>query len=157
MIDNSKEHQRIMDFISAQTVLTLCVQTDDGPWCAPCFYAFDAETMAVIFRSSPETRHVRNLSTGSAVAGSILPDRPVAGRLRGIQFTGRIWQPEGAALERLAGIYHARHPLARTVAGLQWFIALQSVKMTDNTLGFGKKLLWEARTGNDTADFALNT
>lgn len=136
--------QRIKGFIASQRVFTLATCGPDGPWCAPCFYAFDPDGMRLVFMSAPHTRHIMDLAADGRVAGSILPDRTVIGRLRGIQFTGTVLPCDRTAdPAMLQRFYVQRFPMARAMAGDCHVLTLNTVKMTDNTLGFGSKLHWE--------------
>jgi len=145
--------QRIVDFIASQKAFTLATCAEGVPWCASCYYAFDPEGMRLIFMSSIGARHIREMMGNSSVAGSILPDRSAIGRIKGVQFTGIGTRcdalPDG---KELRDTYLRRHPFAKAMEGECFAVELHSVKMTDNTLGFGKKLLWEARTRIGTAD-----
>lgn len=137
----------VAEFITSQQVFTLVTCGSDGPWCAPCYYAFDADGMRLVFMSQSGTRHIRELLAHDSVAGSILPDRSTVGKIRGIQFTGKAVpcdsQTDGKMLRDL---YMKRFPFARAMKGECFAVVLHTVKMTDNTLGFGTKLNWERPT-----------
>ncbi|MBK7558873.1 MAG: hypothetical protein IPI54_11635 [Chitinophagaceae bacterium] len=59
-------------------------------------------------------------------------------------------------VKRTLGIYLAKHPLALAIPGDIWALQLNSVKMTDSTLGFGKKLLWEREAEKQTVNDIIN-
>jgi hypothetical protein len=64
------------------------------------------------------------------------------GRIRGAQFTGTITEPEGDELARARKIYLRRFPYAALADLHLWVIILDYIKLTDNRLGFGKKIIW---------------
>jgi uncharacterized protein YhbP (UPF0306 family) len=38
--------------------------------------------------------------------------------------------------------YHKKNPAGLAVRGDIWIVKIDNIKMTDNTLGFGKKITW---------------
>ena len=73
------------------------------------------------------------------VAGTIAQETKVVGKIQGVQFTGEIFFVEDEAQRAL---YLKRFPYARSMNPTLWKIELAGMKMTANTLGFGKKLIW---------------
>jgi len=139
--------QRIIDFIGEHHVLTLAVARDNQPYCATCFYVYLKDLNRFIFSSDRETRHIRDVIEGNnyQVAGAIALETKVTGKIRGIQFTGVIAALEGSGLAAGRSAYLKRFPYARLVPGLYlWTLDPDFIKMTDNRLGFGKKLIWTA-------------
>lgn len=130
-------------FMESQKNLTLCTAVDNAPHCASCFYAYVSEGHFVVFKSDKKTQHVYNAFINDKVAGTIIPDIDKTGTIKGIQFIGKFIVPTGAFAEQVKKKYYGKYPFALAFAGDLWGIELQSVKMTDNTLGFGKKLSWE--------------
>jgi uncharacterized protein YhbP (UPF0306 family) len=139
--------QQIIDFIGEHHVLTLAVARNNVPYCASCYYAYYKEQNQFIFTSGHETRHIRDVVEGSnfTVAGTIALETRIVGKIRGIQFTGLIRELEGAELKKARSIYLKRFPIARLMSELRlWTLVPDFIKMTDNRLGFGKKLIWQA-------------
>jgi len=132
----------INKFIKKHHVLTLATAFDNEPWTANCFYAWMEEENAFIFTSDSNTRHISDLSQGDRVAGSVVLETKVVGRIRGIQFTGRLFEPWGELLQRSKKAYLKRFPYAALMKTQLWVLEVNYVKMTDNRLGFGKKLEW---------------
>ena len=133
----------IESFISAQKNMTLCTSVNDTPECANCFYAFMPNGAKLIFKSIKTTGHISHALVNNKVAGTILPDISKIGSIKGIQFSGTFLTPQDDMLEQAKKIYYSKFPLALGISGDLWLIKLTYIKMTDNTLGFGKKLLWE--------------
>ncbi len=99
------------------------------------------------FTSGHEARHIRDAVEGNnyKVAGAIALETPIIGKIRGIQFTGIMREPEGDELTKVRSAYLKRFPVARLMPELHlWILAPDFIKMTDNRLGFGKKLIWNA-------------
>lgn len=133
----------ISSFINSQTNLTFCTCIGEIPYCANCFYAWNEKLNALIFKSGDDTRHIQEALKNKNIAGTILPDKLETGKIKGIQFSGMFSEPAGEALTICKETYYKKYPFARVFAGEIWMIQLDKIKMTDNTLGFGKKLLWE--------------
>jgi uncharacterized protein YhbP (UPF0306 family) len=137
--------QRILDFIKEHHILTLAVARDNIPYCATCYYAWQQEQGRFIFTSDHDTKHIRDVVEGHnyRVAGTIALETRVVGMIRGIQFTGTIAEPVGEDLKKATARYLKRFPIARMMPGLHiWSLEPDFIKMTDNRLGFGRKLVW---------------
>lgn len=139
----TEEQQHISRFLSEQHVLTLCAGDGIDLWCASCFYLFDAERMALWLMTEPHTRHGALMQQNSRVVGTIAPQPESVALIKGVQYGGEIMQLAGDAAELALARYCQRFPVAKAMKAPIWQIDLQEVKMTDNTLGFGKKLYWQ--------------
>ncbi|WP_319773292.1 pyridoxamine 5'-phosphate oxidase family protein [Breoghania sp.] len=137
--------EKIIAYIEENRVLTLCTARGSLPWAANCFYAFDRATMTLLLMSDPATRHAIELAENDRVAGTITSQESTVVRLRGLQFTGRGSLMKGAQMETGREIYLQRFPIARLHSAPLWAIKLETVKFTNNTLGFGTKLRWTRR------------
>lgn len=138
--------KKIVSFIEGQKNLTLCTSVNNTPHCASCFYAYVSEDNCIVFKSHKNTTHIVNALINDKVAGTIIPDIDKIGTVKGIQFVGKFNVPSGDFAEQVKKKYYGKYPFALAMAGDIWAIELLSVKMTDNTLGFGKKLCWD-KTG----------
>lgn len=134
---------RISDFLQKQTNLTICTVSQTEPYCANCFFVWDSVLESIIIKSSKDTRHITEALTNNHVAGTILPDEFQIGKIKGIQYSGNFKIPTEEELTHCKEKYYNKFPLARLIPGDIWLINLTRIKMTDNTLGFGKKLIWE--------------
>ena len=56
-------------------------------------------------------------------------------------------KPVGELTEKTKKAYMKRFPFARLMKTNLWILELNYIKMTDNLLGFGKKLIWEKEAG----------
>lgn len=136
--------QKVSDFIQAAKVLSYATAAERQPHCALCYYSFIAKEDAyyLLFKSSEDTQHIKEALINPLVAGSILPNRKVeVGSNQGIQFKGQfvLNDEKRSALKKA---YYNKFPFAKAVPGEVWAIELKQIKMTDNTLGFGKKIHW---------------
>lgn len=133
--------ERMAKFIAKHHVLTLATADSAGaPYCANCFYAYDKERNLLIFTSDSTTRHASQMEADNRVAASIVLETRIVGRVQGIQICGRVHKADAAAERR----YIARFPYAAVAPLTLWSIEPTYMKLTDNTLGFGKKLIWQA-------------
>ena len=135
--------EKIISFLKSQTNITLAVSENNIPNCANCFYAFSEKENLLIFKSKPETSHIKMALKNNKVAGTIIPDSLDKKRIQGIQFTGKFFQPMRELFSSAQNIYYKKFPYALVISGELWAIELHTIKFTDNKLGFGKKLEWK--------------
>jgi uncharacterized protein len=133
---------RIIKFFRRHHVLTIATTVGDEVWCANCFYAYLEEENSLVFTTDPDTRHGKEFLKNPFIAGSVVLETMVIGKIRGIQFQGTISEPEGELLQKAKWAYLKRFPPAALMDTHLWVVKLTLIKMTDNRLGFGKKLLW---------------
>ena len=81
------------------------------------------------------------------VAGSVVLETKVIGRIRGIQFQAIVSEPGGDIMDEARRAYLKRFPVAMLVETHLRLADLVYIKMTDNRFGFGNKLIWEEGTG----------
>jgi uncharacterized protein len=137
----------IIAFIRKQTCATICcVDPTHSPYCFNSFYAFNAETGLLYFKSSAGTTHVNIIQQNPVVAGTILPDKLQLLAIKGIQFEGIILSHGLEETKQASTLYHSRFPLALAMPGEIWTIKLSKIKMTDSSKGFGRKTSWERDT-----------
>jgi uncharacterized protein YhbP (UPF0306 family) len=134
--------RRIIEFFRKHHVLTIATTVDDEPWCANCFYVYLEEENSLVFTTDADTRHGREFLKNSRVAGSVVLETMVIGKIRGIQFQGIVSEPEGESESKSKWAYLKRFPPAALMNTHLWVVKLTLIKMTDNRFGFGKKLLW---------------
>jgi len=134
--------KRIIKFFRKHHVLTIATTNENEPWCASCFYVYLEEENALVFTTDPKTRHGGEFVKNHLVAGTVVLETRIIGMIRGIQFQGIVSEPEGEIGERAQKAYIKRFPVAMLMDTHLWIVRLTHVKMTDNRLGFGKKLMW---------------
>ena len=134
--------RRIVKFFRKHHVLTVATAVNDEPWCASCFYVYLEEENALVFTTDAETRHGQEFLKNPLVAGNVLLETLIIGKIRGIQFQGIVSEPEGEVAVKVRKAYLKRFPVAMLMETRLWIVRLTLIKMTDNRLGFGKKIIW---------------
>ena len=133
---------RIIKFFRKHHVLTIATAVENEAWCANCFYVYLEKENSLVFTSALDTRHGQEFLKNQLVAGSVVLETMIIGKIRGIQFQGIISEPEGDLLSDSRTAYLRRFPIAALMETRLWIVKLTYIKMTDNRLGFGKKLIW---------------
>jgi hypothetical protein len=135
---------RILKLIKKHHIFTLASSQDNNPYCATCFYVFDENNMSFIFTSEKHTKHISDIENNNRVAGAIAYETRLIGVLRGVQFTGNVRELEGIERSSAKKAYIRRFPVAAPFLKDTpfWVLEADFFKMTDNRLGFGKKLIW---------------
>lgn len=134
--------ERIVKFIKKHHVLTLATLAKGGeqPYVANCFYAYDAERNLFIFTSDTSTRHGAEMEQNPQVALCVVRETRIVGAIEGLQITGRAERGDDEAKRR----YIKRFPYAVVAPLTLWMVKPEMMKLTDNKLGFGKKLIWQS-------------
>lgn len=138
--------KNIIKFIRKHHVFALTTCVNNIPWSCSCFYAFLEDEIALVFTSGFETRHVAEAQQNKQVSGLIVLETKIIGKIKGIQFSGRM---EIATVEQLSmarQAYLKRFPFTAIMDTTLWVFYIDYLKMTDNSFGFGKKLIWERGT-----------
>jgi hypothetical protein len=135
--------KKITEFIKEHHVLTLATSFEEEPYCANCFYVYLEEENSLVFTSDYTTKHIHQASHNIYVAGSIVLETDIIGKIQGVQFQGIISEPKGELYTKIRSAYLKRFPIAMLMKTTLWVVDLTFLKFTDNRLGFGKKLIWE--------------
>jgi len=135
--------KKIVNYLTDNKVLTIATSVNDVPYCANCFYVFDEVQKIFIFLSEDRTRHIKEALENISVGGSIQNGITTVAKIQGIQFTGVFINPTAEQQQQFYKIYYNRFPFAKVKPAPIWGIQINWLKMTDNTLGFGKKTTWE--------------
>jgi hypothetical protein len=135
--------ERIRRFFRKHHVLTIATSVNNEPWCANCFYVYLEEENSLVFTTDNSTRHGQEFLKNPLVAGSVVLETIITGKIRGIQFQGTVSLPEDNMTRKAQNAYIKRFPAAILMDYTLWIVELTYIKMTDNRLGFGTKLVWE--------------
>jgi uncharacterized protein YhbP (UPF0306 family) len=135
---------RIIRFLKRHHVLTVATTVNNEPWCANCFYVYLADENIFVFTTDMDTRHGQEFVKNPFIAGSVVLETRVIGKIRGVQFQGVVSEPEGELSDRANTAYLKKFPVALLMETHLWVVKPTILKMTDNMLGIGKKLIWRA-------------
>ena len=141
----------ISRWLAKQHVVTWCVQQEGELWCANAFYLFDTQKVAFYILTEEKTRHAQMSGPQAAVAGTVNGQPKTVALIRGVQFKGEIRRLEGEESDLARKAYNRRFPVARMLSAPVWEIRLDEIKFTDNTLGFGKKMIRLRDSGTEQA------
>jgi uncharacterized protein YhbP (UPF0306 family) len=153
---------RIAEFLSAHTTLTLAtVGSDLAPAAAAVFYAHD-DDLALYFLSEEKTLHVQNILARPDVAGTIQSDHQDWRSIRGLQLFGRVERVPAQLTPAAAAIYGRKFAfVAALLAGSGgpavlsgpltrarfWRLTPMWFRLTDNAVRFGHKEELDMRAG----------
>ena len=141
--------QPVADYLVGHHVMTLATQGADGPWAAAVFYA--SEGASLIFLSSLNTRHCRNLAQDSRCAATIQEDYSDWPSIKGIQLEGRVSELQGDEEKRAQQLYGEKFPIVgavakvppaivKALAKVRWFrLVPEHFHFIDNSQGFGHR------------------
>jgi uncharacterized protein len=136
--------KRMVRMLKKHHIFTLATSYENKPWCATCFYIFDETQQCIIFTSDKNTRHIMEGVEQPEVSGAIALETFVIGKIRGIQFSGFLEELVDehyvAAKKQYLKRFPYSAPYIKTTA--LWVIKLTFLKMTDNRMGFGNKIIW---------------
>jgi len=130
--------KKIEAFLAEHHLLSLATSQKNRPQSASLFYAYNSEEKTLLVASDTKTEHIQNVLANNKVSGTVALETDEIGKIRGIQFTATMQQ----ANKEEGQLYFKAFPYAKVMRPQLWVIKLEKVKMTDNRLGFGKKLFW---------------
>jgi len=123
--------------------MTLATCANNIPWCCQCFYVFLKDEVKLVFTSHEQTRHIQEALKQPIVAASIVLETKIVGKIQGLQITGRLQPIAKERFNHYKMAYLKRFPVAATMDTTYWTLEIDYMKMTDNRLLFGQKLIWE--------------
>ena len=135
-----KNLKKIESFIKKHHVMSLATSTSDEIGVCSLFYAYVSKKISFIVASSDDTKHIHHIKHNKKIAGNILLETKTIGKIQGVQFLG-IFEPLDD--KELKKLYFQAFPYALLMKPKLWQIKVKYFKMTDNQLGFGKKIIWE--------------
>ncbi len=135
-----RDLEKIDFFLSKHHVLSLATSNEKELSACNLFYAFDKEEPSFVVASSDDTTHIQNVLKNPFVAGTVVLETKIVGKIEGVQFRGEFSFLESEVLKKL---YFKKFPYAIAMKPKLWQIKVNYFKLTDNTLGFGKKIIWQ--------------
>jgi hypothetical protein len=136
----SEDLHHINSFIQEHHVMSLATTVNDALSVCSLFYVYIASLESFVVASSPKTTHIKHIEKNLRVAGNIFLETKKVGEIKGIQFRGEFFKLESSTLKMH---YFKKFPYAIALNPTLWQIKVNYFKMTDNKLGFGKKLVWK--------------
>ncbi|MGB5966423.1 MAG: hypothetical protein WBF77_05385 [Sulfurimonadaceae bacterium] len=140
-----KTLEKIEAFLAQHHLLSLATSADNVPQSASLFYAYDSAAISFIVASDVKTEHIQNVLLNDTVSGTVALETDEVGKIVGIQFRAKmrmITHKEGE-------LYFKQFPFAKVMNPQLWSIELEAIKLTDNRLGFGKKLYWQRKNAKE--------
>lgn len=135
--------ENIIKFLQRKHIVSLSVFSSQDMWSTICFYAFNPNNNSLLIRTSADTRHGIIMQQNPLITGTIIHDSATVAKLQGIQFVGTISELDGEAKKQGLNLYYECFPYARMIKSPLWQLQFNQIKFTDNTLGFGKKTVWQ--------------
>ena len=134
-----KTLEKVALFLAKHHLLSLSTSSDNKPHSASLFYAYDPKSVSFIVASDAKTEHIKNVLTNPNVSGTVALETDEVGKIQGIQFQAQMKE----ATKEEGTLYFKAFPYAKVMHPTLWLITVYTIKMTDNRLGFGKKLYWD--------------
>jgi len=131
---------KVDSFLQEHHVMSLATFNDNELSACNLFYAFDKEKYSFVVASSSDTTHIQNIIKNPSVAGTVVLETSTVGKIKGVQFRGEFSKLED---KNLKSLYFSKFPYALAMSPKLWQIKINYFKMTDNRLGFGKKIIWK--------------
>ncbi len=138
-----KPEKKIINFIKKHHVLTLATAVNEIPYCSNCFYVYLEKENMFVFTSDDDTKHIKDVTLNNYVGGSVVLETSIVGKIQGIQFNGKMYKPESDLKKAATKKYMRKYPFAKLMGTTLWVLELDFIKLTDNRLGFGKKIIWK--------------
>jgi uncharacterized protein YhbP (UPF0306 family) len=132
--------------------MTLSTQGSDGPWAAAVFYVENGDSL--VFLSSPNSRHGRNLAQDPRCAATIHSETDDWNCIQGIQIEGSVSELDGEERAHAQQRYGERFPFARPIGAppaivlallrVRWYrLVIVRLYFVDNQRGLGHRQEFE--------------
>jgi len=136
----SSDLEKISTFLAKHHVMSLATSVADELSVCSLFYVWDEKKLSFVVASSDDTTHIKHIKQNQNIAGNIVLETKTVGKIQGVQFCGRFLELQDDGLKKL---YFKTFPHARVMRPKLWQIKVDYFKMTDNRLGFGRKIIWQ--------------
>lgn len=136
----NKDLLKIEEFLAQHHVMSLATTDFKDLSVCSLFYAYSNEQHSFVVASSNSTTHIEHIQKNPNISGNILLETKTVGKIQGLQFWGEFRLLEDESLKQL---YYKAFPYALALLPTLWKIDIKKFKMTDNRLGFGKKIIWQ--------------
>ena len=119
--------------------MSLATHFEDEISSCTLFYAYSKELNSFVVASSEDTTHIKHIKNNPNIAANILLETKTVGKIQGLQIRGKFMELKDSRLKKL---YFLTFPYALAMNPKLWQIEVEYFKLTDNRLGFGKKIIW---------------
>jgi uncharacterized protein YhbP (UPF0306 family) len=141
-----------LSLIRSQRTMVLATCDQEGPWCAPVYYVHDSA--GFYFFSSPQSLHIRHITSGGLAAAAIFNDDGRWPQIRGLQMSGDVCAINGSVERlRLTGRFLIKFPFSKdflrggveNIPDLSSKVQLygfvpRAIYWLDNSVSFGRKV-----------------
>ncbi len=135
-----KDLEKIALFIAEHHVMSLATTDFKDLSVCSLFYTYSRDKNSFVVASSDDTTHIQHIKQNADVSGNILLETKTVGKIQGVQFRAAFSSLKDEELKKL---YFKTFPYALALSPKLWQIKVNYFKMTDNMLGFGKKIIWQ--------------
>ncbi len=135
-----KDLLKINKFLQKHHVLSLATSINNDISVCSLFYVYIKDANSFIVASDDKTIHIQHIKQNSSIAGNIVLETKTIGKIQGVQFKGEFFELKD---EKLQKAYFKNFPYSKILNPKLWQIKVTYFKMTDNRLGFGKKIIWQ--------------
>ncbi len=141
---------KIWNYINTNHVISVSTTWNNEIWSASLFYVSDHIQNCVWVMTDESTMHGAFMSKNNIISGTISSQESNIQKLKGIQYLGNITLiNSGDEYENGLRLYQKKFPIAHVHKKALWKLLFTKIKFTNNTLGFGTKLIWERETINE--------
>jgi len=131
--------KRIVGFINEHHVLIQTTVNENDPWSADRFYTCLEDENCFVFTSDEDTKNAQDAHSNSKVAGSVVLQTNTVGKIQ----DGEMLRQGENLHKKAKKAYLKRFPYAALMKTSIWVQNLNHIKITDNRLVFGNKLIWK--------------
>lgn len=141
---NNSVEENVVKFIKKHHVMAIATLSEEGlPRTANLFYVYDKENASFIFTSSLLTNHGLDMERDERVGANVVLETSNIGQIEGLQIEGRANRVTKEEFSSARRKYIRKFPYAIVVDLELWILKADFLKMTNNKLGFGKKIIWK--------------
>lgn len=142
-------YAKVFAYLTDHHVLTLAAAHDGDLWCASCFYVFSEEQRSFFIMTEDSTRHAQLMLAQARISGTVSDQTANVAKIRGFQFSATAHPLNGEERSAAKKLYCRRFPIALAAKAPIWRLQIDYGKFTDNTLGFGTKIILDDNTSDN--------
>ncbi len=158
----AQDLSRLKAVLNSHNVMGLATLGEDGPHSTPVFYTLAGDEQTLLFMSKTSAQHSQHVIKNSHVSACVYLDARDVRSLHGVQITGVVDSPEGEEQNKLRDFYCVSYPHARIAKFIGkryriYALHIETAKLIDNRLGFGRSFFWDFRPTKKEAVVSDNT